>query len=117
MHGCVCEKRDPSGVSMGRYSLVSSVYLFLFKGDESLARNYVMVRISVEAVKSKIVDLALGLLIKNFGWGWGCAGALLETLFQTRPFNQRELTIRRIECNFSINDCLLTPLIVPLYAN
>ena len=27
------------------------------------------------------------------------------------------LTIRRIECNFSINDCLLVPLIVPLYAN
>ena len=27
------------------------------------------------------------------------------------------LTIRGIECNFSINDCLLTPLIVPLYAN
>ena len=27
------------------------------------------------------------------------------------------LTICGIECNFSINDCLLTPLIVPLYAN
>ena len=27
------------------------------------------------------------------------------------------LTIRGIECNFSINDCLLTPLIVLLYAN
>ena len=26
------------------------------------------------------------------------------------------LAIRGIECNFSINDCLLTPLIVPLYA-
>ena len=26
-------------------------------------------------------------------------------------------TKEEIECNFSINDCLLTPLIVPLYAN
>ena len=73
---CVCEKRDPSGVSMGRYSLVSSVYLFLFKGDESLARNYVMVRISVEAVKSKIVDLALEVTHQKFWVGVGVCGCV-----------------------------------------
>ena len=31
--------------------------------------------------------------------------------------HSNDCSIRGIECNFSINDCLLTPLIVPLYAN
>ena len=31
--------------------------------------------------------------------------------------HSNDCSIRGLECNFSINDCLLTSLIVPLYAN